>query len=262
VVLSPTVTDIPSAVTALARENGIWPEFVYQSALSGFSAVMSEAQALALAKHPLVEWVEEDGVMEASTTQTGATWGLDRIDQRDLPLNSTYVYDFDGSGVNAYIIDTGIRASHQQFSGRVGNGYTAISDGNGTNDCNGHGTHVSGTVGGTTCGVSKGVTLHMTTPLPKSSSENAAVQIEGILDRIVDLRQLPSAWGQVSRFRSANNKVENGDLTPASFIRGPCSSIARRRSGRRFRSPPLEGSRRVARIPPASESERPDAGAD
>ena len=93
-------------------------------------------------------------------TQTPATWGLDRIDQRDLPLNNTYTYNQTGQGVHAYIIDTGVRASHQQFTGRIGNGFTAINDGNGTNDCNGHGTHVAGTTGGTTYGVAKQVTLH------------------------------------------------------------------------------------------------------
>ena len=81
--------------------------------------------------------------------------GLDRIDQRDLPLNNTYNYNQTGAGVHAYIIDTGMRATHQQFTGRVGNGFTAVNDGNGTNDCNGHGTHVAGTVGGTTYGVAK-----------------------------------------------------------------------------------------------------------
>ena len=78
--------------------------------------------------------------MSASATQTGATWGLDRIDQRDRPLSTTYTYDFDGTGVHAYIVDTGVRGSHVEFTGRMGNGFTSISDGNGTSDCAGHGT--------------------------------------------------------------------------------------------------------------------------
>ena len=159
VVLDPNAADVPATSKALARHHGLWIDRVYERALKGFAAVMSEAQAKALSLDPRVEWVEEDGVVEASTTQTGATWGLDRIDQRDLPLNSTYTYNATGLGVKVYIIDTGIRASHSDFRGRVASGFTAIIDGRGTDDCNGHGTHVAGTVAGTTYGVAKEVTL-------------------------------------------------------------------------------------------------------
>jgi subtilisin family serine protease len=96
--------------------------------------------------------------VQASTIQTGATWGIDRIDQRDLPLSTTFSYVNTGLGVTAYIVDTGIRLSHTQFTGRVSSGYDAI-DGGSADDCNGHGTHVAGTVGGTTVGVAKGVSL-------------------------------------------------------------------------------------------------------
>ncbi len=133
---------------------------VYRHALNGFSIKMNAKQAEALSRDPRVKFIEEDGIVtKQQTTQTNATWGLDRIDQRDRPLNGTYVYENNGSGVRAYILDTGILASHNQFGGRVTGGYTAINDGRGTTDCDGHGTHVAGTVGGSVHGVAKGVTL-------------------------------------------------------------------------------------------------------
>jgi PKD repeat protein len=132
---------------------------VYRHALRGFSARMSEADAKALAADPRVQYVEENGVVQAVGVQTGATWGLDRIDQVSLPLDSTYTYNTAGAGVNAYIIDTGIRITHSDFGGRAAHGFNAIADTNGSNDCNGHGTHVAGTVGGATWGVAKAVNL-------------------------------------------------------------------------------------------------------
>jgi subtilisin family serine protease len=88
--------------------------------------------------------------MTISTTQTNPPLGLDRIDQVALPLSGTYSSTATGAGVNAYIIDTGIRTTHSEFGGRATGDFTAIADGNGTNDCHGHGTHVAGTVGGAT----------------------------------------------------------------------------------------------------------------
>jgi subtilisin family serine protease len=153
---------------------------VYQHALHGYSAEMTAAQAERVADDPMVAFVEEDGVVHADATQSGATWGIDRLDQRDRPLSGTYTYNFDGSGVHAYVIDTGIRATHTQFAGRVGNGFTAISDGNGTNDCAGHGTHVSGTIGGSTYGVAKRVTLHPVRVLGCDGSGSNSGVVAGI----------------------------------------------------------------------------------
>jgi serine protease len=92
----------------------------------------------------------------SQTTQPNATWGLDRVDQRDLPLDGNYTYDTTASNVHTYIIDTGVRASHNDFGGRVTTGFSSINDGRGSDDCNGHGTHVAGTVAGATWGVAKG----------------------------------------------------------------------------------------------------------
>src|SRR5262245_53767577 len=131
----------------------------YNAAINGFAAYMTEQQALELSEDSRVRLVEEDKIMEALVTQTSPPWGLDRIGQRDLPLNQIYSYTSTGAGVTAYIIDTGIRFSHQQFGGRATFGFDAIGDGRNGNDCNGHGTHVAGTVGGSTFGVAKNVSL-------------------------------------------------------------------------------------------------------
>jgi serine protease len=152
--------DVTTLAAEMANTYGVAVSMAYEHALQGFVASnVAEKQLEKLASDPRIDYIEEDGVMRVNATQTGATWGLDRVDQRDLPLNSTYVYDSTASNVRAYIIDTGILSTHADFGGRVGSGYTAISDGRGSTDCNGHGTHVAGTVGGATWGVAKGVTL-------------------------------------------------------------------------------------------------------
>ncbi len=133
---------------------------VYEHALKGFVVKnASEKDVEQLLWDDRVAFVEEDGMVFLNPTQSGATWGLDRIDQRNRPLNGTYVYNTTATNVRAYIIDSGVRASHNQFGGRVSGGASYINDGRGTNDCNGHGTHVAGTVAGSVHGVAKGARI-------------------------------------------------------------------------------------------------------
>jgi subtilisin family serine protease len=126
--------------------------------LGGYAVELTPKQLAQLRANPAVAYIEADQEVSLAATQTNATWGLDRVDQRALPLNGTYVYNSTGAGVRSYIIDTGI-SPHNEFSGRLAAGATAINDGRGTQDCNGHGTHVAGTVGGSSYGVAKGTTL-------------------------------------------------------------------------------------------------------
>lgn len=156
--LSKPIHAMDAAIDMGARYD-VSVERVYENALKGFVAKASKAQLTRLLADPRVAFVEQDGWTYPGVTQSGATWGIDRIDQRDRPLNGTYIYDTAGAGVRAYVIDTGILSTHNEFGGRVQGGTTFVNDGRGTSDCNGHGTHVSGTLGGVTYGVAKSVTL-------------------------------------------------------------------------------------------------------
>jgi subtilisin family serine protease len=182
------VTLIPGATPHVAAEAvrqlsasgaAAAPTRVYTNAIEGYAAPMTAGQAAAVAADPQVASVEPDGVVFASVTQQNPPWGVDRIDQAALPLSATYTYNATGASVRAYVIDTGIRFGHVDFGGRAVSGFDAI-DGGTADDCHGHGTHVSSTLGGSTFGVAKGVQLIAVRVLGCNGSGSTSGVIAGI----------------------------------------------------------------------------------
>ncbi len=173
-------TAVAAVAKTLAGRYGATVSHTYGDALNGFSAQLSEKAAKRLAADPSVAYVEEDGVFTIDATQNNPPWGLDRIDQRALPLSTTYTYISTGTGVTAYIIDTGIRTTHTNFGGRAVHGFDAIDNALPADDCNGHGTHVAGTTGGSTYGVAKNVRLVAVRVLNCAGSGTWAQVIAGI----------------------------------------------------------------------------------
>ena len=170
-------TALRAVIEDVESQAGVTVTQRYEAALSGFVAEMSSKDAAALATDSRVESVEPDLPVSVLATQSGAPWGLDRIDQR-AGTNGSYAYSTTASNVTAYIIDTGILTAHQDFGGRATNGFDAFG-GNGQ-DCDGHGTHVAGTVGGSTYGVAKGVKLVGVRVLNCSGSGSTSGVIAGV----------------------------------------------------------------------------------
>jgi subtilisin family serine protease len=208
--------------SADAADLGVTPQHVYRTALKGFSTSMSQARAATLAADPRVAYVEQNATVRVADTQTGATWGLDRVDQRDLPLSTTYSYRTTASNVSAYIIDTGIRTSHSEFGGRATVGTDTVGDGRNGQDCQGHGTHVAGTVGGAKYGVAKGAKLVAVRVLGCDGSGTTAGVIAGV--DWVTTNAVKPAVANMSLGGSANQSLD--DAVRRSIASGVSYSVA------------------------------------
>lgn len=183
IVFKADVQDSAQEAARLMRSANGQVHRTFSHALKGFSASVPAAALAGISRHPNVASIEPDQtvhVSQVTSPQNQATWGLDRVDQADRPLNSQYVFNYTGAGVTAFVIDTGINAGHAEFTGRVLGGYNAIADANGTNDCNGHGTHVAGSLGGTTWGVAKAVQLVPVRVLDCAGSGSLSGVVAGI----------------------------------------------------------------------------------
>jgi subtilisin family serine protease len=206
----------------VAAEHQATPLRTYTRVFNGFSATMTARKARQVAADPDVAFVQPNVIHRISDTQNNPpSYGLDRIDQRNRPVNAAYTYNTTASNVRAYIIDTGIRTSHQDFGGRASSGFDAV-DGGTADDCNGHGTHVAGTVGGTAYGVAKGVQLVGVRVLNCEGSGTTAQVVAGI--EWVTANAVKPAVANMSLGGGADTVLDNA--VSASITSGVSYSIA------------------------------------
>jgi subtilisin family serine protease len=206
----------------VAAEYQATPLRTYTRVFSGFSATMTARKARQIAADPDVAFVQPDVIHRIADTQSNPpSYGLDRIDQRNRPVNAAYTYNTTASNVRAYLIDTGLRTSHQDFGGRASSGFDAV-DGGTADDCNGHGTHVAGTVGGTVHGVAKGVQLVGVRVLDCEGSGTTAQVVAGI--EWVTANAVKPAVANMSLGGGADTVLDNA--VSASITSGVSYSIA------------------------------------
>ena len=209
--------EVESLAGTLAGRHHGRIKHTYRAALKGMAIELPDSAAAVLRLDPAVEHVEQDQVahlVSEPIVQPEATSGLDRIDQRLLPLSGTYSYAADGTGVRMYIIDTGIYLDHSEFGGRAHSGFDAVTSGGSAADCHGHGTHVAGTVGGTTYGVAKNVQLYAVRVLDCDGSGTYSQVLAGI------------DWVTANRVRPAVANMSLGGGFSAALNQAVTNSIA------------------------------------